>query len=685
MVAGSVAAPRLDLTNEALLRSHVQAVWLAETGEKLGSRMTDLLDTEGQDPSLVMRPKKAHAFADPDAIRRAIAHTRSIVAPMLEELRATAWWREDWVEDIVTKAPSNLDEACDRWRKLYRAALADQATQNRIVLESSRSQAAHRAAQARRREAESQLRLLRNEDDESNHSDFYTYRYLASEGFLPGYSFPRLPLAAYIPAVRGAVGKFDGGDYIQRPRFLAISEFGPGALIYHEGARYEVTRVQVPLSQTGQGVIDTSEARRCSECGYHHDRKPGLDVCENCGNELGSTTYGLMELTTVYTRRRERISSDEEERRRAGYELQTSYRFSERGNRSGSLAAAIVSDDGAQLADLAYGDSAELRVTNRGRRRRKDPSTVGFYLDPVEGKWLSESKGDDAQTDDGEHDPDLARAVRVIPYVRDHRNILVLRLAEALPDDAAATLRYALERGIEATFQLEDSELASESLPDPDHRGRMLFMESAEGGAGVLRRLQAEPGAMALAARTALSIAHFDPDTGADLSVPESGEERCERACYDCLLSYGNQSDHASIDRHTIRDLLLDLAAGRTISSSSGQARGEHADALMEAADSELERRWIRLLVEGEYKLPDSAQPLLNDAGCRPDFAYSAERVVIFIDGPVHDRPDKAAEDDAVQERLLDAGYTCIRFSHNADWAALVEENGFVFGEGRTA
>ncbi|WGT47296.1 DEAD/DEAH box helicase [Tessaracoccus lacteus] len=685
MVAGSVAAPRLDLTNEALLRSHVQAVWLAETGEKLGSRMTDLLDTEGQAPSLMMQPEKAHAFADPDAIRRAIAHTHSIVAPMLEELRATAWWRENWVEDIVTKAPSNLDKACDRWRKLYRAALADQATQNRIVLESSRSQAAHRAAQARRREAESQLRLLRNEDDESNHSDFYTYRYLASEGFLPGYSFPRLPLAAYIPAVRGAVGKYDGGDYIQRPRFLAIAEFGPGALIYHEGARYEVTRVQVPLSPTGQGVIDTTEARRCSECGYHHDRKPGLDVCENCGNELGSTTYGLMELTTVYTRRRERISSDEEERRRAGYELQTSYRFSERGNRSGSLAAAIVSDDGAQLADLAYGDSAELRVTNRGRRRRKDPSTVGFYLDPVEGKWLSESKGDDAQTDDGEHDPDLARAVRVIPYVRDHRNILVLRLAEALPDDAAATLRYALERGIEATFQLEDSELASEALPDPDHRGRMLFMESAEGGAGVLRRLQAEPGAMALAARTALSIAHFDPDTGEDLSYPESDEERCERACYDCLLSYGNQSDHASIDRHTIRDLLLDLAAGRTISSSSGQARGEHADALMDAADSELERRWIRLLVEGEYKLPDSAQPLLNDAGCRPDFAYSAERVVIFIDGPVHDRPDKAAEDDAVQERLLDAGYTCIRFSHDADWAALVEENGFVFGEGRTA
>ena len=206
MVAGSVAAPRLDLTNEALLRSHVQAVWLAETGESLESSMIQLLDAAGEKPTLKMRTDKERAFADPDAIRRATAYAQTIVEPMLDELRATAWWHEDWVADVVARCPSRLDEACDRWRRLYRAALADQDAQNRIVLESSQSPKARRAAQARRREAENQLRLLRNEDDRTGHSDFYTYRYFASEGFLPGYSFPRLPLAAYIPAVRGWVG-----------------------------------------------------------------------------------------------------------------------------------------------------------------------------------------------------------------------------------------------------------------------------------------------------------------------------------------------------------------------------------------------------------------------------------------------------------------------------------------------
>jgi hypothetical protein len=58
----------------------------------------------------------------------------------------------------------------------------------------------------------------------SNGSDFYTYRYLATEGFLPGYNFPRLPLYAFIPATRRAA-------VLQRPRFLAISEFGPNSSV----------------------------------------------------------------------------------------------------------------------------------------------------------------------------------------------------------------------------------------------------------------------------------------------------------------------------------------------------------------------------------------------------------------------------------------------------------------------
>lgn len=73
-------------------------------------------------------------------------------------------------------------------------------------------------------------------------------------------------------------------------------------------------------------------------------------------------------------------------------------------------------------------------------------------------------------------------------------------------------------------------------------------MESAEGGAGVLRRLveeEEEDGALAKVARLALMIYHFDPETGAELGgVVDRTGERCARARYDCLLSYGNQGMH---------------------------------------------------------------------------------------------------------------------------------------------
>ena len=418
-------------------------------------------------------------------------------------------------------------------------------------------------------DAENQLRLLRNEDSEAQFSDFYSYRYFASEGFLPGYSFPRLPLAAYVP------GQRQRGAYIQRPRFIAVGEFGPGALIYHEGQRYQVTRIQVPSGAGADaGDVATTEARICGSCGYWHDRQAGVDRCEECDAQLGGVLAGLMQLQTVHTVRRRRISSDEEERRRAGFELRTSYRFSAHGARSGRLHAAVIYEAGEDIADLIYGDTATVRVINRGRRLRKNPNDVGFWLDPVQGRWLTEAQASDRAPEEEGLRPfdDAARVAKVVPYVEDRKNICVIRLAAPVSDTVAVTLRYALERGIEAAFQLEDAELTSEALPDVAGRARMLLVESAEGGAGVLRRLHGEPDALAEVARTALEIIHIDPATGADLRRAPGAREDCERGCYDCLLSYTNQSAHSMIDRHTVVPLLQALAGGRT------QAAGKQAN-----------------------------------------------------------------------------------------------------------
>ncbi|TXH28368.1 MAG: DUF1998 domain-containing protein [Mycobacterium sp.] len=495
---------------------------------------------------------------------------------------------------------------------------------------------------------------------------------------MPGYNFPRLPLAAYIPGARQSAGRREGGDYLQRPRFLAISEFGPGAIIYHEGARYEVKRIQVPMTAGGIGTVELQDAYRCESCAYHHLRRAGLDVCENCGVALGHPQHGLMRMQTVFTRRRERISSDEEERRRAGFELRTSYRFSQHGPRQGRLDATASVADGHEVAALSYGDTATVRVTNVGRRRRKNPNELGYWLDTVKGDWLSEKAAEDTTPqDDGLGDAaDVPTKHKVIPYVEDTRNILLLRLAAPVSEQVATSLRYALERGMEAEFQLEDSELSSEALPDDAERGRMLFTESAEGGAGVLRRLHSEPDALARAARQALQINHFTPD-GADLGKAEGARERCEKACYDCLLSYANQYEHDVIDRHAVRNLLLELASSVTTPVTEDQSRGDLVEQVRARCGSELERAFIDLLVEHEFALPDGVGEQI--AGVRADFAFrnADSSLAVFVET----EPSVGAGE--IEDKLMDAGWSVLRLHPGQDWLAQIQQHAYAFGEGR--
>src|SRR5690606_26357565 len=152
--------------------------------------------------------------------------------------------------------------------------------------------------------------------------DFYSYRYFAAEGFLPGYNFPRLPLSAYVPARRRSKGR---DEFISRPRFLAISEFGPRALIYHEGARYRVYKVDLDLGLEELGkphALVTSTMKRCTDCGYAHlEQGVNLkEVCEKCGAALGQDAVipDLVQLQNVSLRLAQRITCDEEERQRFG-------------------------------------------------------------------------------------------------------------------------------------------------------------------------------------------------------------------------------------------------------------------------------------------------------------------------------------------------------------------------------
>lgn len=689
MVAGAVAPPRLDLANEDLVLSHLQGIWIAEAGLKLGRAIPGVLDVSFPDtgerpqPELKLLPEILAASLDVDAQHRTVDSARRVLSPLLPRFAETTWWYDDWIQDRVRTVPERFNRVFDRWRDLYTAALDDQYIQNKRRLDYSLTEGDRIRANSRRREAETQINLLMNEsaDSKSVLSDFNPYRYLASEGFLPGYSFPRLPLAAYIPTTGRRHGE---GDYLQRPRFLAIREFGPGALIYHEGARYQVTRIQLPPDASGD--LATTEARRCAHCGYHHDPKERADLCEMCGEPLGSATYGLLHLHTVYTTRRERISSDEEERRRAGFRLETSYRFQDHGTRKGRQDAKVADASGMPIAEVAYGDSATVRITNTGRVRAKKDEPAGYWLDLGDGRWMNDRDAAEASGDSSEmprvdlDGNEKRRKKRVIPYVEDRRNILVVTLDEPLPEAIALSLMYALERGIEAAFELEDSELSSELLPPDDGpRDRILFTEAAEGGAGVLRRLQSEKDAIAKAASKALEICHFDAD-GEDQGGPHP-DRPCARGCYECLLTYGNQLNHAMIDRHAVKELLLRLAAATATREKRGESRTEQFQRLLDESETpELEGALIAWLKERGLRLPDEPGSFLTEANAAPDYIYRlpGAKVAVFVDGPgaVLD----STRDEDAEDRLYNASWDIVRFPQDADWNKIVAAHSRYFG-----
>ncbi|MBP0456856.1 protein kinase domain-containing protein [Streptomyces montanisoli] len=736
MVSGQVAPPRLDLANEDLVRSHLQGIWLAETGMKLGSAIPDVVDV-AYDPDAGDRPDPHMALPlmphildlshDEGARRRAIAAARTVLAPLITDFEATTWWYDEWIEDRIERAPGKFDASFERWRDLFRAAVIDQYEQNKRVVDHTLSPGEQGRARSRRREAETQTNLLlnRSTDSKSVMSDFNPYRYLASEGFLPGYSFPRLPLAAYIP--RAGNRRNADGDYLQRPRFLAIREFGPGALIYHEGARYQVTRVQLPPDASGD--LATAEARRCDGCGYHHDVRAGTDICAMCGRSLSGKRTGLLHLHTVYTTPRERISSDEEERRRAGFRLETSYAFQDHGARKGRLTSHVADSGGAAVLDLDYGDSATVRITNLGRVRDKQGEPDGYWLDLGDGRWLNDRAAADAIEGTGmpvvdEDGNERRRKKRVLPYVEDRRNVLVVTLDEPQPEPVAWSFLYAMERGIEAAFELEDSELTAELLPPDDGpRDRMLFTEAAEGGAGVLRRIQHDKDALAAAARAALEICHFDPVTGEDQHGPEGGE-KCARGCYACLLTYANQTHHRRLSRHAARPLLMRLAGARTEPEERGESRSEQfrrlaapaaggaasgaegvsaapggseaapgdakpaPDDALPSSPTPLEADLAALVAGGDllgwlrakgYRMPDEVRALVPGAAARPDLVFRLEgaNLAVFVDVPGH--PADSTRDIDAGYRLEDAGWDVLRFPADADWDAIADLNAAYF------
>lgn len=685
MVHGVVRAPTLDLANRDLVESHLQAVWLANTHIALDVSIAPMLDLD--QPSKPLLKAYHDALNDPIATQRAQASAARVIAQLQQELAGSDWFKPDYVQKVIECAPQAFSKALERWRVLFDATRTQMNMADQIVKSHTASHSERQNAQRRYGDAAKQYAILLKNGNTQN-SDFYTYRYLASQGFLPGYNFPRLPLMAWIPARGGATanGKDDEGSMVSRPRFLALSEFGPRSLIYHQGRMYRVVRAKLNVGNTdhisGNSQLATIASLVCSQCGYGHlgdvgGTLPVVNRCENCDALLTEHDWvrELYRIETVETVAVERISINDEDRQRQGFELQTTYRFLPGPDGFIQQRKAEVMLGQEVLAELTYAPAARLWRINRGWRRRKNKEQLGFYINPITGTW---SKQDDPSGDNGDtKDEALLDKVpnqRIVPFVEDHRNLLILTPVHALSIEAMATLQAALKRGIEMTFQIEESELVAEPLPKVDERRALMFYEAAEGGAGVLTRIASDSASLAQVASNALKLLHHHAPQEAwkleDLPALEQtnalGNRVCEAGCYQCLLSYFNQPDHDYINRRNTDALKVLVAlANAEVKPKSAPIPSSDTSQMDDSFS-----QWLQALDANGLKRPDAMQVSVNQGAAIAAGQYKSARTLVFL----------SDVDVKTATMLVDKGWQVLNFSDSSQWQVQFAAHADVFG-----
>ncbi len=680
MVAGEVKAPTIDLCNEELIANHFYAYILMQLGLRDVKRsINDVIDT-GDRQNLPVRESIKNFIEGQasDFSMTWIKGFKEIIADQKEILESTSWYNDEWLISICRNFYPRLEKSFDRWRRLFRTA-SGMIEKGTVVMNDptiASSSFEHREARRMVAIGSRQRDLLQNEIsggfNGSFNSEFYIYRYLAAEGFLPGYNFTRLPIRAFV----GRKSQ-EQGTYISRARFIALREFGPSNLIYHDGGKFRITRMQLT-----EADMKTEELKISRKTGYAWLGEEGRGINNDpfTGEPLmGQTTAdlykNLLEMVEADTWPVERISSEEEDRMSSGYDIEQFFYYPKGME---STLRSTIKASGHPLLNLTFCQACRLIQVNKKWIRSKEEEN-GFVIGKTSGKWLRQ-----VELENPEREKDPAVTVRL--YTTDTADSLYLQPVEALElgDEGVISLTWALKRAICRVFQVEESEIEVWFM-GPEGERNILIFESAQGSLGILSQMAEDTGRLKEVFREAYRVIHYDPE------IKEDTAPNKPKASYDDLLSYYNQRYHDKLDRHSIKaalELLMICEADNTSSASSRFSdRDAHYNWLLNNLDSssDLERRLINYLYNNRIRMPDDAQVNLSTSAgyyVSGDFIYmDGDKIgaIVFCDGSVHDETGVQEDDRHKRQLLRDAGYDVIEWHYTEAPESLVNRRKDIF------
>lgn len=676
MVAGIVQAPRLDYSNEELLRSHLYSLYLAEAGlEDLNRTLASLvIETQGPD-FLKLSPTVVEKLSLLEPQKEKLVRIfQNSVTDFQDNEGIRDWLNEQWIRRNLDEAIQRFDNSLKRWRTLYKNALTAiyRATliENDVTIPASDER--KRNAIREKRLAQKEIDLLRNVQQSNNsandQSEFYPYRYLAAEGFLPGFNFTRLPVRLFVP--------HEDGQYLSRPRALAIREFGPRNSVYYMGNKFMASRMPVNdiNSQLSRAKISLSTGYILTDKNSDYDLNidPFDNSIELNNDNNRELLHNLIELSECRADEQGRITCEEEERQREGFEIETY--FSLKGNIQ-SVQKLIASNGEDELLSISFLPAVTLYKINR---KWRTSDLEGFNIEENAGIWKKPSQTTNSQP--GTNQVSLINVKIFTEYTADAIYIKPLKnINLGNQQNGPVTLLFALKRAIENIFQVESREIGAEIMGKPEEPNIMIY-EAAEGSLGILKQIIKEPDIFRRIAAEAYDICHFNK------SAQE--QDQFGTASYHDLLSYFNQQYHQQIDRYDIKDALENLIrATYTIQHNNAfdnyEQQYQHILSQVDPA-STTEAQLLKFLYNNKLRLPDRNQFDLRPRGCNtiPDFLYETDvYACVFCDGIHHDNEDAKKMDASKRACVENLGYEVIVWHYKTPLEDLVKQYPHIFSK----
>jgi hypothetical protein len=643
IVSGKITSPRFMLDNKQLLTTHLHSLILETMETKLETGIGKILDLNESNYTMLPDYKNGLSKKVVDAKQKISESAKNAFSL---EMTAFPWFTEAFINQTIDSFLDHFESALAYWRKEY--ATLDREHQDL----SAKSRKEGPSSQVSNRLVAIAQKLSNMRDGEK---DFYIYRYLSTQGFLPNYGFPSSNITLSLS---------ESDNEIQRDNVIALSELAPGNTIYFQGAKYQIAYARPK-------VMNQKPVREylliCPNCqnALRGEQAKTAAACPKCQKSLTGEhpNPNAMQLPDMYAIRRLRITSDEEERMRLGYQTSTHYQSSDK------IQEYDITTTNDFSLKLLYEHNGQIIHLNKGTNRNQaDGQDAGFVLCSACNRWLF---GEDTITKhtDPESNSPCPKSAQEEDIIKDielftigTHDVVTIKtsppkeLNQDLIQAYYLTLQEALLQGMQIALNLDESEIdgfITQEITDPSKYDIILY-ETAGGGTGAIKALTTTSGFTNVIEKARELLHEYDTQDG------------CSKACYECLLNYYNQREHEKLDRNLILPTLrlLENAKNTPIPAVN---QTEKLEDLKKACDSDLERAVLQRIANEGIPLPDTAQHIIYNKDIRiakPDFYYKQQNIALFIDGPAHDEDYVKKDDEEKRKKLRALGYRVFVIHH---------------------